>query len=238
LKFLIELFKHIHWFRLGWLIVFPLMLCLLLFNPWEKTYLSKTVERSSINFFVSTLEPSPQETIRTSLSVPFDLKWYNVYFEHNQTLQSQTPTFFRIELNNGKSLALCPNNSNSILVNLENGFSGSVTYVESEGTFNPCLKEEAKTTNNSLTLTDGGWEMTKPAGPLPLSTGLITVYAQPEKYSIFAKWALFMLAWWSISLVMIEVLKQLGVLGILHNYFHNYCYVPLQIAIKKLIKIK
>jgi len=74
----------INWFGVFIIIIFPIILGLVLFNPWEKIPLNNIREGNSTYITVPEdyfLRSGIVNSIRNVFGVPFDLKRFNLYFE-------------------------------------------------------------------------------------------------------------------------------------------------------------
>ena len=227
-QFCRKILGNIHWVQLFLFLIIPLVLCGICFNPNERIYLVKTVDGNTLRFNVPDFEPGPEETMREVFNAPFNLKWYEVYFEHNRSSQSNLPSFFRIHLDNGKNLTLCLNSSNYVRANLEKGFSGKVSYVNTFGNVS-CLDFEEKEKSldvdvppnhfaftghvseispNTTFSADWG-AMIGESSNYPFSIDLITVYAKPEFWSLATKWILLFIAWDGTLLIIFEAKNKI-----------------------------
>lgn len=186
--------------------ILPVIIGYYLFPSDEKIELKKEAIGNDVHFYVPDVEPSPQETIREVFNAPFNLKWYDVFFNYTSSNLSM-PTFFDVSLSNGKNLLLYRNGLNKTVVNLEKGFSGVAAAA-----FILYPNSTSRSEHYTNTIYSIG-PIYFPPDSYPFYADFISVYVKPETNSLLAKKILFFIAWISISASIMQAMQFIQALN-------------------------
>lgn len=179
--------------RVFLLFILPIFLLYFWLFPFNERIelLNATGPGNELHFYVSpAVEPSFKEAIRQIFNVPFDLKWYNVCFEDRGSTISQEVEDFSwvVNFNGEKNLTVNRSSRTCTLIQSNEMFTTPNWYITVQLQYRPDMQEVVLDAVQKI-------------------HDARTAYAQPEPWSLVVKYGLFLIAWWSVCLLLREILR-------------------------------
>ena len=190
------------WFVVG--LILPLLVFVFFVSPFnEKIAFSTGIENNETYFFISSPDPSPREMIRQIFNAPFDLNWYDACFIDGGTrlvgLRGNTTLSVEIK-------KLTPEKESRVLYISSTAENCTPIKTGQRFTYSWSFDSEISIPVNELNKNNfvvGRLE------PRVSSNTQKDTYAKPEFWSYATRFALFWIAWFGLSLLFLELKKQL-----------------------------